>query len=68
MAEAFVKALKSDYVYVHDRPDAQTVFSQLSNWFEEYNCVSYYPKLAMCLKTLRCPVPRRALRGRTGQF
>lgn len=30
MAEAFVKTFKRDYVYVHDRPDAQTVLSQLS--------------------------------------
>jgi putative transposase len=37
MAEAFVKIFKRDYVYVHDRPDAQTVLSQLSAWFEDYN-------------------------------
>ena len=37
MAEAFVKTFKRDYVYVHDRPDAQTVLSQLSAWFEDYN-------------------------------
>ena len=30
MAEAFVKTFKRDYVYVHDRPDAQSVLSQLS--------------------------------------
>ena len=29
MAEAFVKTFKRDYLYVHDRPDAQTVLSQL---------------------------------------
>ena len=34
MAEAFVKTFKRDYVYVHDRPDAQTVLSQLSAWFK----------------------------------
>jgi transposase InsO family protein len=27
MAEAFVKIFKRDYVYVHDRPDAQTALS-----------------------------------------
>jgi transposase InsO family protein len=43
MAEAFVKTFKRDYVYVHDRPDAQTVLSQLSRWFEDYN-ESYPPK------------------------
>jgi putative transposase len=37
MAEAFVKTFKRDYVYVHDRPDAKTVLSQLSAWFEDYN-------------------------------
>ena len=31
MAEAFVKTFKRDYAYVHDRPDAQTVLSHLSN-------------------------------------
>jgi transposase InsO family protein len=34
MAEAFLKAFKRDYAYVYDRPDAQTVLSQLSAWFE----------------------------------
>ena len=37
MAEAFVKTFKRDYVYVHDRPDALTVMSQLPAWFEDYN-------------------------------
>jgi transposase InsO family protein len=37
MAEAFVKTFKRDYVYVHDRPDARTVLSQLPAWFEDYN-------------------------------
>jgi len=37
MAEAFVKTFKRDYVYIHDRPDALTVLSQLSVWFEDYN-------------------------------
>ena len=36
MAEAFVKTSKRDYVFLHDRPDAQTVLSQLSAWFEDY--------------------------------
>jgi putative transposase len=36
MAEAFVKTFKRDYVYVDDRPDAQTVVSQLPRWFEDY--------------------------------
>ena len=33
MAESFVKTFKRDYGYVHARPDAQTVLSQLSVWF-----------------------------------
>ncbi len=37
MAEAFVKTFKRDYVYVHDRPDANTVMCQLGRWFEDYN-------------------------------
>jgi len=37
MAEAYVKILKRDYVYVQDRPDAQTVLIQLAAWFEDYN-------------------------------
>lgn len=37
MAESFVKTFKRDYVYVHDRPDAMAVLSQLDNWFEDYN-------------------------------
>jgi putative transposase len=35
MAEAFVKTFKRDYVYVYDRPDAQSVLSQLPGWFED---------------------------------
>ena len=51
MAEAFVKTFKRDYVYVHDRPDAQTVLSQLSRWFEDYNEV--HPHKALRLKSPR---------------
>ena len=51
MAEAFVKGFKRDYVYVHDRPDAATVLSQLSNWFEDYNEV--HPHKALRLKSPR---------------
>jgi transposase InsO family protein len=45
MAEAFVKTFKRDYVYVHDRPDAKTVMSQLDQWFEDYN---EYPQPKRC--------------------
>jgi putative transposase len=51
MAEAFVKTFKRDYVYVHDRPDAKTVLSQLSNWFEDYNEI--HPHKALRLKSPR---------------
>jgi len=51
MAEAFVKTFKRDYVYIHDRPDAQTVLSQLPRWFEDYNEV--HPHKALRLKSPR---------------
>ena len=51
MAEAFVKGFKRDYVYAHDRPDPQTVLSQLTNWFEDYNEV--HPHKALRLKSPR---------------
>jgi transposase InsO family protein len=47
MAEAFVKTFKRDYVYVHDRPDAQSVLSRLSAWFEDYNEIHPHPELRM---------------------
>lgn len=47
MAEAFVKTFKRDYVYVHDRPDAQTVLSQLAAWFEDYNEIHPHKGLKM---------------------
>jgi hypothetical protein len=37
MAESFVKTFKHDYIYAHDRPDAQSVLAQLPRWFEGYN-------------------------------
>jgi len=51
MAEAFVKTFKRDYVYVHDRPDAQTVLSQLSAWFEDYN--EHHPHKGLQMKSPR---------------
>ncbi len=51
MAEAFVKTFKRDSVYVHDRPDPQTVLSQLPHWFENYNEV--HPHKALRLKSPR---------------
>ena len=51
MAEAFVKTFKRDYAFVHDRPDAQTVLSQLSAWFEDYN--ESHPHKALQMKSPR---------------
>jgi transposase InsO family protein len=54
--EAFVKTFKRDYVYVHDRPDARTVLSQLPAWFEDYN--ESHPH-----KTLQMKSPREFRRS-----
>jgi transposase InsO family protein len=51
MAESFVKTFKHDYVYVHDRPDAQSVFAQLPRWFEDYN--DNHPHKALRMKSPR---------------
>lgn len=56
MSEAFVKTFKRDYVYVHDRPDARTVLSQLPKWFEDYNEVHPH-------KSLRLKSPREFIRS-----
>ena len=37
MAEAFVKTFKRDYVYASDVSDAETVMSQIDDWFRDYN-------------------------------
>jgi transposase InsO family protein len=47
MAEAFVKTFKRDYVYVPDRPDAQTVLAQLPRSFEDYNEIHSHKALQM---------------------
>ena len=41
MAEAFVKTIKRDYVYLDDLPDAQTVMQKLPDWIADYN--RYHP-------------------------
>jgi transposase InsO family protein len=56
MAESFVKTFKRDYVYVHDRPDAQTALFQLSAWFED--CNESHPH-----KALRMKSPRKFMRS-----
>ena len=55
-AEAFAKTFKRDYVYVHDRPGAQTVLSHLPNWFEDYNEIHPH-------KVLKIKLPREAIRS-----
>lgn len=60
MAEAFVKTFKRDYVFVHDRPDARTVMSQLHNWIEDYN--DHHPH-----KGLKMNSPRMFLRRNADQ-
>lgn len=56
MAESFVKTFKRDYAYVHDRPDAKTLFAQLAEWFEDYN--ERHPH-----KGLRMQSPREFIRS-----
>lgn len=56
MAEAFVRTFKRDYAYVHDRPDAKTLFAQLAEWFEDYN--ERHPH-----KGLRMKSPREFIRS-----
>jgi len=65
MAESFVKSFKRDYVFLHRRPDAQTVLTQLAAWFDDYNEVRPHRGLRMCsprqfiraqLSTAACPV------------
>jgi putative transposase len=51
MAESFVKTFKRDYLYVHDRPDAQSVLAQLPRWFEDYN--DNHPHKALRMKSPR---------------
>lgn len=47
MAEAFVKTMKRDYVYMAERPDAETVLRQLPGWFEDYNNFAPHKGLKM---------------------
>ena len=47
MAEAFVKTIKRDYVYLHDVSTADTVLAQLPSWFEDYNEVAPHKGLNM---------------------
>lgn len=55
MAEAFVKTIKRDDVYVSELTDAHTVMEQLPLWFKDYN--EHAPH-----KGLRMRSPRQFLR------
>ena len=69
MAESFVKTLKRDYVYVHDRPDAQTFLSQLSACFEDYNWSHPHKALRMTSpREFMRRLPTRGLSGLMGQL
>lgn len=56
MAEAFVKTLRRDYVYLSRLDDAATVLEQLPRWIEDYNEVHPH-------KGLRMRSPREYLRA-----
>ena len=47
MAEAFVKTLKRDYVYVSDCYDAQTTMKLLEQWIYDYNHRAPHSSLGM---------------------
>lgn len=47
VAEAFVGAMKRDYVYVNDCYDADSVLRMLPEWFEDYNTVAPHSALQM---------------------
>ena len=47
MAESFVKSFKRDDVFVHQRPDAQSVLEQVAAWFEDDNEVRPHRGLRM---------------------
>ena len=47
MAEAFVKTIKRDYVYVNDCDTAQNVTKMLKNWIRDYNNEAPHSGLGM---------------------
>jgi putative transposase len=49
IAEAFVKTLKRDYVYVNDLDTADSVLRNLPEWFADYN--SNHPHSAFAMKS-----------------
>jgi hypothetical protein len=57
MAEALMKTFKRDYIHVDDRPDPQSVLSQLPRWLGEHN--ETHPRALQlklpCDLTAACP-------------
>jgi putative transposase len=51
MAEAFVKTIKRDYVYVNELPNAAAILTQLPVWFEDYN--EFAPHKGLRMKSPR---------------
>jgi transposase InsO family protein len=47
MAEAFVKTIKRDYIYLNDVSTAQAVLAQLPKFFEDYNEIAPHKGLNM---------------------
>ena len=47
MAEALVKTIKRDYVYVSDCESAEVVLSMIEGWFEDYNKAAPHSALGM---------------------
>jgi putative transposase len=47
MAEALVKTIKRDYVYVSDCESAEMVLSMINGWFEDYNKTAPHSALGM---------------------
>jgi putative transposase len=47
MAEALVKTIKRDYVYVSDCVDPASVLQMLPNWFKDYNVSAPHSALGM---------------------
>ena len=47
MAEAFVKTIKRDYVYLNDVSTAAAVLDQLPNWIRDYNEIAPHKGLNM---------------------
>ena len=56
MPESFVKMFKRDYVYVVNRPYAQSVLARLLPWFEDYSENHLY-------RALRMKSPREFIRS-----